>query len=66
MKYFKTKNETIILMKLVQTIMRYIKIHKQPFGEYEGELMPEPTAEVSHLYNPFAFLIKEFGILLGS
>ena len=57
MKYFKTKNETIIRMKLVQAIMRYIKIHKQLFGVYEGELVPEPTAEVSHLYNPFTFLI---------
>ena len=54
MKYFKTKNATIGRMKLLQTIMRYIKIHKQIFGEYDGELMPEPSAEVSHLYNPFA------------
>ena len=36
----------------LKTIFRYIKIHKEMFGLYEGDLMQRPTPEVMYRDNP--------------
>ena len=33
-------------LRLVQKIMQYIELHRKLFGDYEGELMPEPSPKV--------------------
>jgi hypothetical protein len=33
---------------LLQAGVRYIKLHKELFGTYEGDLMPRPSAAVLH------------------
>ena len=32
----------------LQTVIRYVKLHKEMFGLYEGDLMQRPTPEVMH------------------
>ncbi|XP_057317655.1 uncharacterized protein LOC130662748 [Hydractinia symbiolongicarpus] len=48
MKYFKTTNVTLAKMGLVKAIIKYMKLHETIFGNYTGDLMPEPTPCVLH------------------
>lgn len=54
MTYFKTADMMVAVSGIVKAIQKYIQIHNEIFGEYEGDLMPEPTPEVLfciHLYD---------------
>lgn len=46
MTYFKTTDLSVAVNGLVDAIQKYIVVHNDIFGEYEGDLMPEPTPEV--------------------
>ena len=36
------------LALFLETAMRYIKLHQELFGVYEGDLMPKPTPDTLH------------------
>lgn len=48
LKNFNTTNQHLAKNKLVGVALKYIKLHKQLFGNYTGELMPRPTSSVLH------------------
>lgn len=47
LNYYQTTNVTLASLKCVKALDKYVAIHKRLFNEYEHELMPEPTDEVS-------------------
>jgi len=36
----------VVGLKLVQKVLQYVELHRKLFGDYEGELMPEPPPKV--------------------
>lgn len=65
MTFFKTQDIMTAVNGLVIAIQKYIVVHNEIFGEYEGDLMPEPTPEVRIkslriFIKPFDFYVKEF------
>lgn len=46
MIFYKTSSPTEAVSNLNHTIFKYISKHREIFGQYEGDLMPEPTPEV--------------------
>ena len=46
MTFFQTEDMMTAAGGLVKSIQDYIVVHNEIFGEYEGDLMPEPTPEV--------------------
>lgn len=49
-KHFNVTNETEAGTKIRDAVVRYIAFHESTFGEYEGEIMPEPTPEVFYFF----------------
>lgn len=41
-----TRNTSIILAKFLGAAQKYIDLHQQLFGDYDGELMPQPNKTV--------------------
>ena len=46
MKTTGLKNPKLIMLEIMKSLTKYQMLHKQIFGEYSGEIMPEPTKEV--------------------
>ena len=42
-----TTNKTIIASNIIDSMTRYIELHNSLLGEYDGEIPPEPSPEVS-------------------
>lgn len=49
-EYFNVNNETEAEMKIRDAVVNYTRFHESIFGEYEGEIMPEPTPEVFQFF----------------
>lgn len=47
MGLYKSSNLTVLKQKVYKSIMKYNKLHGLIFGEYDFELMPKPSKEVS-------------------
>ena len=45
-RFLNTKNTTCIKNHILDSTAKYILLHKQLFGEYEGEIPPEPSLKV--------------------
>lgn len=56
MTYFQTTDIMVAVGGLVKAIQTYIVVHNEIFGEYEGDLMPEPTPEVL-IYDNYSHII---------
>ena len=48
-EHLKTNNKQLIGKAFVDAINKYISEHKRIFGDYEGEIMPEPDQMVSYV-----------------
>ena len=46
MKTMGLRDPKLIMMEIMKSLTKYQVIHKQIFGSYSGEIMPEPTKEV--------------------
>ena len=51
LQFLNTTNSTFVRIKFIEAILKYNALHEQLFGKYDGEIMPEPTPEVS-LHKP--------------
>jgi len=46
-RYFKVNDSKVLVGLMLQKIGIYVALHQRLFGNYAGEIMPEPTAAVS-------------------
>lgn len=51
MKTTGLRNPKLIMLEIMKSLSKYQMLHKQIFGEYSGEIMPEPTKEVCVFYS---------------
>lgn len=67
---FGTRNMTEIQGRFVQLIKKYSYLHKTLFGDYYGEIMPEPSKQtmdkIKGIHIFFSSLITLFNTLLLS
>ena len=49
MKYYNTTDYKVAITRLGKALIKYVLKHKEIFGDYEGDLMPEPTPEVTFI-----------------
>ena len=49
-KFMRSTNDMSNAAAIFKAINKYIKLHESIFGQYEGEIMPEPTDRVTFVY----------------
>jgi hypothetical protein len=65
MKLAETNDPKVAAEKLFMSLLKYVRLHREYFGKYKGELMRKPTPRVMNLVNcTFLEFIEKNGLTM--